>query len=1099
MSRIPTLNRICRALPRWLLLVALGANASAQTAPTPSPAVAPADSAPPVWENQAVFRVNKEEPHAAKMPFPDARGALARPRDASPWHRSLNGEWRFHWVSTPDQRPVGFENPGFDDSAWKTIPVPSNVELHGHGTPIYTNIRYPFRKDAPRVTGEPPADWTTYRERNPVSSYRRTFTVPAEWAGRQTFVVFNGVASAFHLYVNGRHVGYSQDSRTPAEFNLTAYLRPGENLLAVEVYRYSDGAYLEDQDYWRLSGIFRDVSLWSSADLDIRDFEIHATLADDYRSGVLDLSTWTRDYAGRARPYTVEAALLDSRGRTLARRTLSGHAPAGGEHAAKARVENLAIDPWSAEQPRLYSLLLALKDERGRALAHYATKIGFRRAETKNGQLLVNGQPILIKGVNRHDHDHLTGQYVPEATMRADLDAMKRLNINAIRTSHYPNDPRFLELVDEYGFYVISEANIETHEYGIDPGNALANDPSWYPALLDRVRNMVELLKNHPSVIIWSLANESGDGPNFERMGEWVHQRDPSRPLHYEGAWDRPYVDLYTPMYYHAGNLAPWCRKEEQKPLAKQRPFILCEYNHTMGNSSGGLDEYWRLFRSERLLQGGFIWDWRDQGILREKPAAHPLSAAQAAVSALDPKRFVSPEGRLRYFAYGGDYGDQPNDNNFCFNGVVGSDLVPNPHAVEVAHQYRNLLVTPVDLAAPRPRVSVLNEHFFLTLDAQPYRWTVLEDGRPLRSGKGRLPKLAPQASAEIQLDLPAIKLRPGAEYHLNLEFPQGADRPWARADHIVAREQLALAWTTPAPATPPAAPLASGAVVQDAAAHRTTVTGAGYVAILDDRTGQLVSYAVAGRELLAGPLHLNLWRPPTDNDRGSDMTRACAPWREAGPKAVVTSRADKREAGDHVVTYELAVPVGRTTATLAYRFSNDGRVRVALELRPAGEKLARIPRVGLSAALAKDLRQWTWFGRGPEENYRDRAEGYPVGVWSGDVAKLWFPYSEPQETANRTGVRWATFLDSAGRGLRFRSADEQTLEVGAYPFSQDDLENRRHPADIPLRDFVTVHIAHAQMGVGGENSWGAWPAWKHVLHADRPYRFAFELTPVSP
>ncbi|WP_162250774.1 glycoside hydrolase family 2 TIM barrel-domain containing protein [Pelomonas sp. Root1217] len=1070
-------------------LAALCAGASAQL-----------QTAPPVWENPAVFRVNKEEPHATKMPFPDAASALAKPRDASPWHRSLNGEWRFHWVSTPDQRPAGFEKPGFDDSAWTTLTVPSNVELHGHGTPIYTNITYPFHKDAPRVMGEPPADWTTYRERNPVSSYRRTFTVPANWTGRQTFIAFNGVASAFHVYLNGHHVGYSQDSRTPAEFNLTAHLKPGENLLAVEVYRYSDGAYLEDQDFWRLSGIFRDVSLWSAANLDIRDFQIDATLADDYRSGVLKLATWVRDYAGRERPYAVEATLLDERGRAVTRRIVSGRTPAGGEHAANFRIDGLAIQLWSAELPRLYSLLLTLKDERGRAVAHYASKIGFRRAEVKNGNLLVNGKAILIKGVNRHDHNHLTGQYVTEASMRADLDGMKRLNINAIRTSHYPNDPRFLELVDEYGFYVVSEANIETHGYGIDPGNALANDPAWYPAQLDRVRNMVELLKNHPSVIIWSLGNESGDGPNFERMGKWVKQRDPSRPLHYEGAWERPYIDFISPMYLNVGNLAAWPRKEEKKPLAEQRPLIMSEYNHTMGNSSGGLDEYWRVIRKERLLQGGFIWDWRDQGILREKPTGHPLAAAQAAVSALDPQRFVTPQGRLRYFAYGGDYGDKPNDNNFNFNGIVGADLVPNPHAVEVAHQYRNLLVTAVDVTAARPRVAVLNENFFLTLDRQPYRWTLLEDGRPLHTGQGRLPRLAPQASAEIQLDLPDVPRRSGAEYHLNLEFLQGVDRPWARADHVVAHEQLALAWAVPAaPAPAPAAALIPDAVAQNIHAGRTTVNGAGYAAVLDDRTGQLVSYTVAGRELLAGPLHLNLWRPPTDNDRGNDMVSACAPWREAGPRAAVTARSSQREGGDHVLRYELAVPVGQTTATLAYRFVSDGRVRVTLELRPAGDKLPRIPRVGLSAALVKELRQWTWFGRGPEENYRDRHEGYPLGVWSGDVTRLWFPYGEPQETANRTGVRWASFLDTAGRGLRVRSADAQTLEVGAYPFAQSDLENRRHPADIPLRDFVTVHIAHTQMGVGGENSWGAWPSWAHVLHADRSYSYAFEIAPVSP
>ncbi|MGQ3055483.1 MAG: glycoside hydrolase family 2 TIM barrel-domain containing protein, partial [Roseateles sp.] len=762
---------------------------------------------PPVWENPAVFRVHKEAPRATLMPFPDAAAALSRPREASPWHRSLNGDWRFHWVAAPEQRPVGFEQPGFDDARWATIPVPSNVELHGHGTPIYTNVRYPFVKDAPRVMGQPPADWTTSRERNPVSSYRRHFSLPSGWAGRQTFITFNGVASAFHVWVNGRHVGYSQDSRTPAEFNLTPHLRPGTNLLAVEVYRYSDGAYLEDQDFWRLSGIFRDVSLWSAANLALRDLQIDASLADADRSGVLKLSTWTREHAGRARRYAVEARLLDADGRTLAHRTLRGRVPAGGEHAASARIEGLAIQPWSAEQPRLYSLLLTLKDEQGRALAHHARKIGFRRVEIHHGNLLVNGRAVLIKGVNRHDHSHLTGQYVSEADMRADLEAMKRLNINAIRTSHYPNDPRLLELADAYGFYVVSEANLETHDYGSNPSNALAHDPAWYPAQLDRVRNMVELFKNHPSVILWSLGNEAGDGPNFERMGAWVKQRDPSRPLHYEGAGERAYVDLYSPMYAGVDHLLAWVRREEHKPRDRQRPLILSEYNHTMGNSSGGLDDYWRAIRSERLLQGGFIWDWRDQGLLREKPAGHPLGPEQAAVAALDPQRFVTPSGRLRYFAYGGDYGDQPNDDNFNFNGVVGPDLVPNPHAVEVAHQYRNLHVRPLDLGAAHPRFSVFNEHFFTTLQRQPYRWTLLEDGRPVHSGMGELPLLAPQAAVEVELALPAVSRRGAAEYHLNLEFLQAAARPWAGAGHVVAREQLALAWASaPAPALAAAA-----------------------------------------------------------------------------------------------------------------------------------------------------------------------------------------------------------------------------------------------------------------------------------------------------
>lgn len=1069
----------------------------------PDASAASAATTAPDWENPAVFRVNKQEPRAIKQGFASAASALAGPADASPWRSSLNGEWRIHWSPTPDGLPAGFEQPSFDVSSWETIPVPSNVELHGHGTPIYTNVTYPFHRDAPRVMGAPPRDWTTFAERNPVSAYRRDFTVPADWAGRHTFIVFNGVASAFRLWVNGREVGYSQDSRTPAEFDLTPCLQPGKNTLAVAVYRYSDGAYLEDQDYWRLSGIFRDVYLWSSAGLDLRDFELRGELADDYRTGRLIVTTRTRDLDGATRPYTIEARLLESPSSTKALATLKlagTTRAAGADDEIGATADGLRIEPWSAESPRLYPVLLTVRDSSGSSVAHYATRIGFRRSEIKNGQLLVNGQPILIKGVNRHDHNHLTGQYVREDSMRADLDAMKRLNINAIRTSHYPNDPRFLELVDEYGFYVISEANIETHAYGTNRQNLLANDPSWRGAYLDRIHNMVELLKNHPCIIFWSLGNEAGDGSNFEAMAEWVKKRDPSRPVHYEGNYDRTYTALYSPMYYKIGGLIPWVRREEKKPLSEQQPLIQCEYNHTMGNSSGGLAEYWKLIRGERLLQGGFIWDWRDQGILRDERDDHPLTVAQAAVSALDPARFVGPGGRLRYFAYGGDYGDKPNDGNFCFNGVVGPDLVPNPHAVEIAHQYRNLLVTGVDLAAARPRVSVLNEHFFTTLTAQPYRWILLENGRAVRSGKGKLPKLAPQASAEIAIDLPSIKRRADAEYHLNLEFLQGEKRPWSDADHVIASEQLALAWTKPAapgPLTPvEGATLTS--VVHTPDSGRTTITGAGFIAVLDDRTGQLTSYVFGGREFLASPLHLNLWRPPTDNDRGAKMDKTCAVWREAGPRATVTKRTGEKNGGDYRLAYELAVPAGQTTASLAYTFAADGRIDVAFELRPSGEKLPVIPRVGLSAALVPALREWTWFGRGPVENYSDRAEGYPLGVWSGDVAKLWFPYSEPQETANRTGVRWATFLDAKGFGLRFLGTDGQPLEIGAYPFAQDDLEGKLHPTDIPARDFTTVHIAHRMMGIGGEDSWGAWPRPDHVLKADQPYRYAFRIEPVS-
>lgn len=1045
----------------------------------------------PEWEDQTVFRINKEEPHATKMPFPDAAGAMAKSRLESPWCLVLNGEWKFSWAPDPDHRPAGFEKTTFDDSGWKTIPVPANVELHGYGTPIYTNITYPFKKDPPRVMGEPDPTWTTARERNPVSSYRRTFTLPADWSGREVFIVFNGVASAFNLFVNGERVGYSQDSRTPAEFNLTRHLQPGENLLAVEVFRYSDGSYLEDQDFWRLSGIFRDVYLWSSAPLDLRDFEIHATLEDDYRTGKLSVTAWTKNASANPQDYTIDATLLDSAGQTIAQRQTEGRAAARAEHISTLEAPGLRVDAWSAEIPTLYSLLLTLRDGEGREVAHYASKIGFRRSEIKRGNLLVNGQPVLIKGVNRHDFNHLTGQYVTEESMRADLEAMKRLNINTIRTSHYPNDPRFLELVDEYGFYVISEANIESHGMGYDK-ESLAKDPSWGPAHLDRVRNMVETLKNHACIVFWSLGNEAGNGENFQACSRWVRERDPSRPVHYEQAGMGGYVDVFAPMYFKRDDLLAWCREEEMKPIDDQRPMIQCEYSHAMGNSMGGLAAYWELIRRERLLQGGSIWDWRDQGILRVAKG----DPKNAAVAAFDAERYVAGENELHYFAYGGDFGDAPNDGNFCCNGIVHADLTPNPHATEVFHQYRNLLARPVDLAGARPKLAVFNELFFKTLEAQRYRWALLEDGAAIQSGEASLPAVAPQSSVELELPLAPIARKAGAEYHVNVEFLQGEERAWAPADFVVAREQFALAWTQPK--RRPHRGNAAASVTRDDAAQRTTVKGPNFTATIDDRTGRLLSYRVGEQELLAEPLKLNFWRPPTDNDRGNNMAKICAPWRDAGDAAEVVSRTDRTE-GDAVgLTYELTVPVGETSAQIDYAIAGDGVITVSMTLRPSGEFLPLLPRIGMTCALRGEFKTWSWFGRGPGENYRDRNSGTPVGQWSGPVNKLWYPYVEPGETANRTDIRWSRFTNAEGRGLCFRTADDQWLEMGAYPFLAGDLEGKLHPFEIPLRDLVTVHIAHAQLGVGGENSWGLWPLAEFRLPANREYRYAFEILPVG-
>lgn len=1079
-----------------------------------SPALYAADSNLPVmetqtqiklpdWENEAVFRIHKEPPHATKMPFPTALEALAKSRMESPWCRLLNGEWKFHWVSEPGKRPLDFYQSDFDDSSWKTIPVPSCVELHGYGTPIYTNVTYPFKKDPPRVTGEPDdKSWTMFKERNPVSSYRKEIEFPSEWQGRQTFITFNGVASAFYLYVNGVKVGYSQDSRTPAEFNITQHLKVGKNILAVEVYRHSDGSYLESQDMWRLSGIFRDVYLWSASDLDLRDFEIDATLSADSKTGSLAVRAWTRNASQEDEDYQVEAKLTDPHGTQVAELDWKGHAAAGAEGIDGGKVENLEIDPWSAENPVLYHLLLTLKDATGKAVAHYAQRVGFVRSEIKDGNLLVNGKPVLIKGVNRHDFTPDGGYSVSENQMRADLAAMKRLNINTIRTSHYPNDPRFLELVDEYGFYIISEANIESHGSGYKAEGTLADKPSWGPAHLDRVKNMVEMVKNHPSVIIWSLGNESGDGVNFRECAKWVHENHPDRPLQYERAGmgaqfadpgEADYIDLITPMYFPISRLENWCRGEELKPRSEQRPMIQCEYNHTMGNSSGGLDEYWRIIRKERLMQGGCIWDWRDQGILKTQAKPTQEHGNVPAVSRA-PERFLNPDGSWRYFAYGGDFGDKPNDGNFCFNGIVEADLIPKPHAVEVAHQYRNILTTGIDLKGAQPRLRVFNEHFFTSLREQPMIWTLRENGIPRAKGELKIAELAPQTATELTIPLPVIQALPGAEYHLDVAFPQTKDEVWEKAGFIVASDQLALEWgKTPAPDHEEKG---VDPMIQESE-RESTISVPGVTAVFDREHGRLVSYRISDHEILAEPLGLNFWQVPTDNAKGAKVHEKCAVWKEAGTSAKVTKVTPEKAPGLARIRFDLSIPVGDTAATVVYELQTKGTLRVTLDFRPAGDNLPAIPSVSFLGAIQPEYREWTWFGRGPEENYSDRKEATFVGLWKGPVDRLWWPYGRPQETANRTDVRWASFTDADGKGLRVRTADNQFLEVAAWPFRSSDLEDRKHPVDIPARNLVGLRIAHRNMGVGGENSWGMWPRPDHVLQPNKPYRYAFVIEPL--
>lgn len=1199
------------------------------------------------WEDPNIVRINKESPRVTSMPFPTVEQALASKRLNSPYCQLLNGDWKFHWVDHPEKRPQEFFRADFDDSAWKTIPVPSNVELHGYGTPIYCNHPYPFQKDPPRVMSEPPKDFTTYTERNPVSSYRRTFRIPETWNERHTFITFNGVSSAFYLWVNGEKVGYSQDSRSPAEFDITKYLVPGENTLAVEVYRYSDGSYLECQDFWRLSGIFRDVYLHSSDELQLQTYFARGTLTGDYLTGAFYLKPTIRNLAGEEVEYRLEGKLTAADGTVVAEPVIRGKT---GKRAEFSIPGGLEIKPWSAEEPNLYTLAMTLKNAAGEVVDCYATRVGFSRSEIKDGQLLVNGKPIMIKGVNRHDHHPDLGHYLTEEQLREDILLAKRNNINAIRTSHYPNDPRFYELCDQYGLYICAEANIESHGMGYGP-ESLAKDPAWEKAHVDRVVNMVESLKNHPSIILWSLGNEAGDGVNFEAATNWIRSHEPSRPVHYERAGMAAHVDLYSPMYASHEACQKYCRKEEKKPLAEQRPLIQCEYSHAMGNSSGGLADYWELFEKERLLQGGFIWDYIDQGLRKTKPAPafvkdtspmrNPVTlagevsaeAGLIAGSATIPHsnffNFIRPftvvvdltsrgnsgnndiltkgddawalkinaagelefflyqqafhavtaplpadfdgqrhqvtgvydgfslhllidgkvvakkpyEGGLQpnnkplgiatniddpersfngaihrvqvfsldekedatslldidftdfkregkgseFFAYGGDYGDKPNDNNFCCNGILTSDRKETPQAPEMKKCYEDIAFALVG----RDTLLISNKRFFTNLDDLSFEVEVSLNGEKIEAIDLVVPTIAPGETAEVKLALPMFKLLPGTEVLTTVTAKLKEDESWGPAGHLVAWEQFGLdgSGTTAPPRLKAPVPV----LAEDENAF--TISGGDFNLRFNRNKGTLDSYQVARRELLLAPLALNFWRPPTDNDRANQFVKRSGMWRTAGADAKVTAASAIVDGDAIVVKFDYAIPVVSTTASTSFRITGDGQIAAEATFRPVGKGLGPLPRIGMTCQLAPTLSTWEWYGRGPHETYLDRKTGGMISKWSLPVAKAWFPYVEPQETGNRCDVRTSSFLDSEGKGLHIRGIGAP-LCISAYPFLTSDLEGNRHPCDIPAREFITVHIDHQQAGVGGVNSWGARPLPQHELKPEGEYKWSFTLSP---
>jgi len=988
----------------------------------------------PDWENPQMIARNKEAPRATGIPFADSAAALVRDPAGSPWHASLNGEWSFGWSENPAQRPTEFHRQDFDVSAWDLIPVPANWQLHGYGYPIYTNVRYSWGDpDPPRV----PHDF------NPVGSYRRTFTVPEDWDGRQVYLRFGGVSSAFYLWVNGQEVGYSQGSRTPAEFNVTDFLVPGENMVALEVYRYSDGSYLECQDFWRISGIFRDVSLYSWDELHIRDFQVHTDLDEDYRDAKLGVDVWVRNLGDATQPFTVEAQLFDAEGKVVVDGlAISDEAVADGEHRVLLYRQVSNPPKWSAEEPNLFRLVVTLSDADGSAVQSVSSNVGFRKVEIKDGQLLVNGVAVLIKGTNRHEHDPDTAHVMSTEGMIEDILIMKQHNINAVRTSHYPDVPEWYDLTDLYGLYVIDEANIESHGIGYDLDKTLGNKPEWGEAHLDRTISMVERDKNHPSIIIWSLGNEAGDGVNFTTNADWIRGRDPSRPIHYERAELGPNTDIYCPMYERIPDIVEYAETYDDRPL------ILCEYSHAMGNSNGNLKEYWDAIYSHERLQGGFIWDWVDQGLRQPVPGK--------------PDEF--------FFAFGGDFEPEGvyHDDNFLMNGLVSADRVPHPGLLELKKVHQYISVAPVDLS--RGAIEITNGYDFIGLGAFEGFWQLKGDGEVMDAGKLPRLDLAPTDSRTVRILLPAIEPQPGVEYWLDLSFRLAEDSPWAEEGHEVAWEQFKLDLEVAAPAMDVAgmAPLSV-----DEGEDQVTISGDGFTAAFDMATGTISSWLVDDTEIVASGPRPNFWRAPTDNDRGNDMPTRCAPWKSAGGNWSITSSAiTKLGPAEVEVRFEGSFADVGSTNEVVYTVLGDGEIVVEHSFVPGDGELPELPRFGMQLVVPGGFETVTWYGRGPHESYWDRKAGARVGVWSGSVDDQFVDYSEPQENGNKTDVRWVSLTNGDGAGLLV--IGEPQIAFSAHHYTTDDLENAKYSYQMQYREDITLNIDMQQTGVGGDDSWGA-------------------------
>ena len=1006
------------------------------------------------WRDPNVNEINRAPMHTNYFAYEDENSALKGCKESSGNFMTLNGNWKFFWVKNADMRPTDFYQVNFNDKGWDNLKVPGLWELNGYGDPIYVNVGYPWRSQFKNNPPEVPT------ENNHVGSYRKEIMVPADWKGKEIFAHFGSVTSNMYLWVNGQFVGYSEDSKLEAEFNLTKYLKPGKNLIAFQVFRWCDGTYLEDQDFLRLSGVGRDCYLYARTPKYIQDIRVTPDLDAQYKDGTLNVSLNLKGSG------TVDLKLLDKAGKEVATSSVKG----SGKVSTDMAISN--PEKWTAETPVLYTLIATLKNG-SNTTEVIPVKVGFRKIELKNAQILVNGQPVLFKGADRHEMDPDGGYVVSPERMIQDIKVMKEYNINAVRTCHYPDNNLWYDLCDKYGIYVVAEANVESHGMGYGD-KTLAKNPLFAKAHMERNQRNVQRGYNHPSIIFWSLGNEAGMGPNFEACYTWIKNEDKSRAVQYEQARTSEFTDIYCPMYRDYKGSEEYCKGDIDKPL------IQCEYAHAMGNSQGGFKEYWDLIRKYTKYLGGFIWDFVDQSL-----------------------RWKTKDG-VPFYAYGGDWNKyDASDNNFMDNGLISPDRKPNPHMHEVGHIYQSIWVTPSDLA--NGVVNVYNENFFRNLDGYYAEWELLANGEVVQTGMVKDLEVAPQQTKSIKLNYSTEGICKCKELLLNVAFKLKKAETLLPAGYTVAKNQLTIR-----PYNAPKLDLQNVhqvnietviPTIKDNDINYLIVEGENFRMDFDKHDGFLCRYDVNGMTMLKedGKLTPNFWRAPTDNDMGANLQNKYAAWKEPGLKLV--SLTNKIENDMATVNAEYTMDAVKAKLYLTYTINNEGAVKVTQKM--VADKSAEVSdmfRFGMQMQMPKCLDQINYYGRGPIENYSDRNNVTDLGNYRQTVDEQFYSYIRPQETGTKTDIRWWKQTNKGGNGLMFIS--EAPFSASALNYSIESLDDgvqkdQRHSELVPQANYTNMCIDKVQMGLGCVNSWGALPLEQYRIHYG-DYEFSFIMKPIQ-